>query len=72
LSISPRIPSHCSQKPSISAQLPVQARQQQRGIFLFEQIGQLQLRQIGFTAPADLLEQEDAALLLARLNGELG
>ena len=37
-----------------------------------EQIGQLQLRQIGFTAPADLLEQEDAALLLARLNGELG
>ena len=39
---------------------------------LAQQIGQLQLRQIGFTAPADLLEQEDAALLLARLNGELG
>lgn len=37
-----------------------------------EQIGRLQLRQVGFTAPADLLEQEDAALLLARLNGELG
>ncbi len=37
-----------------------------------EQIGKLQLRLAGFTAPADLLEQEDAALLLARLNGELG
>ncbi len=37
-----------------------------------EQIGQLQLRQVGFTAPADLLDQEDASLLLARLNGELG
>lgn len=36
-----------------------------------EQIGHLQLRQAGFTAPSDLLEQEDAALLLARLNGEL-
>lgn len=36
------------------------------------QIGRLQLRQAAFTAPADLLEHEDAALLLARLNGELG
>lgn len=31
----------------------------------------LQLRQAGFTAPADLLEHENAVLLLARLNGEL-
>lgn len=36
------------------------------------QIGSLQLRQASFTAPADLLEHEDAALLIARLNGELG
>lgn len=35
------------------------------------QIGRLQLRHAGFTAPGDLLEQEDAALLLARLNGAL-
>lgn len=37
-----------------------------------EHIGRLQLRQASFTAPDDLLEQEDAALLLARLGGELG
>ena len=37
-----------------------------------EHIGLLQLRQASFTAPDDLLEQEDAALLLARLGGELG
>ena len=36
-----------------------------------ERIGRLQLRLTGFTAPADLLEREDAALLLARLNGDL-
>lgn len=37
-----------------------------------EHIGRLQLRQASFTAPDDLLEQEDAALLLARLGGVLG
>lgn len=36
-----------------------------------ERLGHLRLRITGFTAPADLLEREDAALLLARLNGEL-
>ncbi|MNZ59225.1 hypothetical protein D3C78_772560 [compost metagenome] len=32
----------------------------------------IELRTVGFTAPQELLEQEDARLLLARLRGELG
>ncbi len=36
------------------------------------ELSQLEVRQIGFVAPDEVEEHEDAALLLARLTGELG